>query len=92
MIKSKLRPSTFTACFLGVKRAFVLLIQVSFLLIVLECNAQQVTFSRTYDYGYAEAANAVITTQDGGYLLAGRQGIAPFNSKGLLVKTDYLGN
>ncbi len=54
-------------------------------------DAQHITFERSYDYGYAEAANAVIQTADGGYLMAGRQGIAPFYAEGLLIKTDAYG-
>ena len=58
----------------------------------LTAYAQQVTFERSYDYGYAEAALAVIQTADGGYLMAGRQGISVFYAKGLLIKTDAQGN
>jgi outer membrane protein assembly factor BamB len=54
-------------------------------------DAQHITFERSYDYGYAEAAYAVIQTADGGYLMAGRQGFAPFYSEGLLIKTDAYG-
>ncbi len=54
-------------------------------------DAQHITFERSYDYGYAEAAYAVIQTADGGYLMGGRQGFAPFYSEGLLIKTDAHG-
>lgn len=61
------------------------------LLVLGHANAQHITFERSYDYGFAEAANAVIQTADGGYLMAGRQGFAPFYSEGLLIKTDAYG-
>jgi hypothetical protein len=54
-------------------------------------DAQHITFERSYDYGFAEAAYAVIQTADGGYLMGGRQGFAPFYSEGLLIKTDAYG-
>ena len=68
------------------------LLHIAFILTAFSgATGQQVTFERSYDYGYAEAANAVIQTADGGYLMAGRQGISIFYSKALLIKTDAYG-
>lgn len=53
--------------------------------------AQPITFERSYDYDHGESAYCVIQTSDGGYLMAGKQGIAPFYAKGLLIKTDAHG-
>lgn len=52
----------------------------------------QITFERNYDYGFAEVANDVIQTSDGGYLMAGRQGINLGQIQTLLVKTDEHGD
>ena len=70
--------------------------KIFFLFIFLGCicnlsRAQQVTFERYYDYGFAEAANAMQQTTDGGYIIFGRQGIAIGVSKILLLKTDSFG-
>ena len=65
-----------------------------FLLIICACNfsfAQQVTFEKYFDYGFAEAGNCVQQTTDGGYIIFGRQGIAIGVSKILLLKMDSLG-
>lgn len=51
-----------------------------------------VTFERYYDYGFAEAGNAVQQTSDGGYIIFGRQGIWFGQSKVLLIKIDSVGN
>ncbi len=52
----------------------------------------QITFEKRYDYDFAEAANDIQQTSDGGYILAGRQGIWIGYGKILLIKTDSLGN
>lgn len=49
---------------------------------------QSITFEKYYDYGFAEAGNAVQQTSDGGYIIFGRQGITFGVSKVLLIKTD----
>lgn len=53
--------------------------------------SQQITFEKYYDYGYAEAANSVQQTFDGGYILAGRQGIGIGVMDLMLIKTDSTG-
>lgn len=57
------------------------------------CTAasQQLTFEKFYDYGYAESANSVQQTFDGGYILAGRQGITFGETDLMLIKTDSTG-
>jgi len=53
--------------------------------------AQQVTFEKNYDFGYADVAYCVQQTPDSGYIMAGRQGIAPFYEKMVIAKTDQFG-
>lgn len=55
-------------------------------------RAQQISFEKTYDYGLAEAANCVQQTFDGGYILAGRQGVSIGTTYLMLIKTDSLGD
>lgn len=52
---------------------------------------QQITFEKSYDYGLAEAAYCVQQTHDGGYILAGRQGVSISTRRLMLIKTDSLG-
>ncbi len=52
----------------------------------------QITFEKRYDYDFAEAAYDIQQTSDGGYILAGRQGIWIGYTNMLLIKTDSLGN
>ena len=54
--------------------------------------SQSITFEKWYDYGFAESGHCVQQTSDGGYIVAGRQGIGFGSSNYLLVKTDSLGN
>jgi hypothetical protein len=65
-----------------------------FLLISLSCCtvAQQITFEKNYDFGYADVAYCVQQTPDSGFIAAGRQGIAPFYEKMVILKTDKYGN
>lgn len=56
-----------------------------------ETKAQQVKFEKEYNYGYAETAECVRQTKDGGYIMAGRQGISINVQNVLLIKTDSLG-
>lgn len=54
--------------------------------------SQSITFEKWYDYGFAESGRCVQQTSDGGFIVAGRQGIGLGSSNYLLVKTDSLGN
>ena len=54
--------------------------------------SQSITFEKWYDFGFAESGRCVQQTSDGGYIVAGRQGIGFGSSNYLLVKTDSLGN
>jgi len=77
-----------------------IIIKCLLLLIIVCCNclllpnktlAQPITFEKYYDYGYAEDGYCVQQTSDGGYIIAGRQGITFGVSKILLIKTDSFG-
>ncbi|MFN8143667.1 MAG: T9SS type A sorting domain-containing protein [Bacteroidia bacterium] len=50
-------------------------------------------WSKTYDHGQYDVCQAECSTDDGGFLLAGRtEGITINNSKALLIKTDSTGH
>jgi hypothetical protein len=55
-------------------------------------EGQQITFEKNYDFGYADVAYCVQQTPDSGFIAAGRQGIAPFYEKMVILKTDKYGN
>jgi len=66
----------------------------SFLCILLTVTtfSQQIAFEKSYNYGFAEAANCVQQTFDRGYIMAGRQGITMNVMDLMLIKTDSAGN
>ena len=64
---------------------FILIINSNF------SSGQQITFEKNYDFGYADVAYCVQQTPDSGYIMAGRQGIAPFYEKMVIAKTDKYG-
>jgi hypothetical protein len=68
---------------------YLLTIVLYFTAMVVE--GQQVTFEKNYDFGYADVAYCVQQTPDSGYIMAGRQGIAPFYEKMVIAKTDKYG-
>jgi hypothetical protein len=70
----------------------LMLLLVAFFVCATMVNAQQVTFEKWYDYGFAEAGYCVQQTPDSGYIIAGRQGIWFFSAKMLFIKTDKYGN
>ncbi len=53
--------------------------------------SQQIWFEKTYDFGNAERGQCVKQTPDSGYVVAGWQGIGPFSSKMVIMKTDKHG-
>lgn len=53
--------------------------------------SQQTSFERFYDFGAAETAYTVLHTNDGGFVIGGRQGISLSNAKNLIYKIDSLG-
>ncbi len=53
--------------------------------------SQQIWFERGYDFGHSETGQCVKQTPDSGYVVAGWQGIGPFSSKMVIMKTDKHG-
>ncbi len=53
--------------------------------------SQPITFEKYYDLGYSEDSRCVQQTTDGGYIMAGFQGIWVGVSQAFLIKTDSLG-
>ena len=52
---------------------------------------QQISFQKTYDFGYSDRGTCVKQTQDSGYVVAGWQGIGFSTANIIVMKTDKYG-